>query len=166
MHIFIQGCSEVISLLFCFGDAFGNELLLLLLLDLKVLVTAIKREHLLVPLLALFQCFLTWLLFEINQRSCLVRNCMATFLTMLNLSGTACCSLDRLFSPTRFDVFSRDEESKRNNLLLGFLIIAGLAAISGQHCTKTVPFNRRKEFHCSLKVFTSLLFACHSSHTN
>lgn len=92
---------------------------------------------------------------------------MDTFLNMLNLSSTACYSLDRLSSPSRFDVFSGDEESKRNNLvLLRFLIIARLDAISVKHYAKPIPFNRGKEFLYSLKIFTGLLFACHGSHTN
>lgn len=64
---------------------------------------------------------------------------MDTFLNMLCLSSIACYSLDSLSSPNCFDVSSRDEESKRNNLvLLRFLIIARLDAISVKHCTKTI----------------------------
>lgn len=92
---------------------------------------------------------------------------MDTFLNMLNLSSIACYSLDRLPSPSRFDVFSRDKENKRNNLVqLRFFIIARLDAISVQHYAKTTTFNRGKEFLYSLKIFTGWLFACHCSCTN
>lgn len=91
---------------------------------------------------------------------------MDTFLNMLTLNSITHHSPDRL-SPSCFDVFSRDEESKRNNPVpLRFLIISRLAAISVKHYAKTIPFSRGKEFLYSLKIFIGLVFACHSFHTN
>lgn len=66
---------------------------------------------------------------------------MDTFVNMLILNTIAHHSTDRL-SPKHFDVFSRDEESRRNNPVpLRFLIIARLAAISVKHYAKTIPFS-------------------------
>lgn len=140
-------------------------MLLLLMPHLKILVSAINSENVWLPILGLIQCFFTWNYLKVVKL--FLGNCMDTFLNMLNLRNSACCSLDRLSSPSCFDVFSRDEESKRNNLvLLRFLIIARLYAISVKYYTKPTPFNGEKEFLYRLKIFTWLLFTFHSSYPN